>query len=341
MGVSLSALSELTGTILHGDGDCVIERVSEISAAEPGCIAFISNPKYVGHLKHTRASAVILQQTLVEVCPVAALVADDPRCVYAKVANILHPPRERVPGISPQALIDPAASIDKEASIAPGAVIQQGATIMKKAYIGPGCVIEENAVVGVNSVLNANITLGYDCTIGNDCIIHAGVVIGADGFGFVRDGDTYIKIPQLGCVRIADNVEIGANSTIDRGALEDTLIGNGVKMDNQVQIAHGVTIGNDTVISAATAIAGSTHIGCHCLIGGLVGIVEHLSITDNVMITGRTMVTRSITKAGSYSSSTPMDTTENWRKNSARFRRLDELARRVASLEKLINNKSG
>ena len=181
-------------------------------------------------------------------------------------------------------------------------------------------------------------TVGYGCKVGSDCIIHSGVVLGADGFGFVKDGDSYLKIPQVGNVHIGNKVEIGANTTIDRGALENTVIGNGVKLDNQIQIAHGVSIGDNTVISAATAIAGSTHIGSGCLIGGLVGIVEHLTITDNVIITGRTMVTRSILQSGSYSSSTPMDTTENWRKNSARFRRLDELAKRVARLEK--TNKS-
>lgn len=263
-----------------------------------------------------------------------ALVTENPRLVYAKVANLLYPPKPVVPGISENAVVSNSASIAETASIAAGAVIADGVCIAAGAQIGAGCVIEEHAEIGANTRINSNVTVGYRCKIGNDCIIHSGVVLGADGFGFVKEAESYLKIPQIGSVHIGNNVEIGANTTIDRGALENTVIGDGVKLDNQIQIAHGVTIGANTVISSATAIAGSTHIGSGCLIGGLVGIVEHLTIIDNVIITGRTMVTRSITQPGSYSSSTPMDSTENWRKNSARFRHLDELARRVAKLEK-------
>lgn len=337
MDYQLSALAKLTGSKLEGD-DCLINNIAEISSASTGDIAFISSPAYAEYLAHTKASALIIKAEFLDACPVPALVSDNPRLAYAKIANLLYPARMSNSGVSAHAIVSKLASIDETVSIAAGAVVSAGASIAAGSQIGAGCVIEDDVVIGSNTRISANVTIGYDCKVGNDCIIHSGVVLGADGFGFVKDGDSYLKIPQLGSVHIGNNVEIGANTTIDRGALEDTVIGNGVKLDNQIQIAHGVSIGDNTVISAATAIAGSTHIGSGCLIGGVVGIVEHLSITDNVMITGRTMVTHSINQSGSYSSSTPMDTTENWRKNSARFRHLDELARRVARLEK--TNKS-
>lgn len=337
MNYQLSELAKLTGTKHEGD-DCLIESIAEISSATSGDLAFISNPKYVEYLSVTKASALIINPEFLDACPVPALVTDNPRLVYAKVANLLYPPGKPESGINANAIVSESANIDKTASIAAGVVISAGATIGAGTQIGAGSVIEDDVVIGSNTRISANVTIGYGCQVGDDCIIHSGVVLGADGFGFVKDGDSYLKIPQVGSVHIGNNVEIGANTTIDRGALENTVIGNGVKLDNQIQIAHGVSIGDNTVISAATAIAGTTHIGSGCLIGGLVGIIENLSITDNVMITGRTMVTRSITQSGSYSSSTPMDTTENWRKNSARFRRLDELAKRVARLEK--TNKS-
>lgn len=336
MPLKLSELANRTGARLEGDGNCLIERVSEISVAGTGDIAFVYHQKYAKFLEDTGASAVILSDDLLAACSVPALVTDNPRLVYAKVANILYPPASLPPGIADSASVASSAVIDKTASISAGAVISSNAVIKAGAQIGPACVIEEGAVIGVNTVVKSNVTIGYGCTVGDDCILHSGVVIGADGFGFVKDGETYIKVPQLGSVCIGNKVDIGANTTIDRGALEDTTIGNGVKLDNQIQIAHGVSIGDNTVISAATAIAGSTHIGSNCLIGGLVGIIEHLSIADNVMITGRTMVTRSITSSGSYSSSTPMDTTENWRKNSARFRQLDKMAKRITQLEKAL-----
>ena len=333
MALHLSELSKQTGAKLEGD-DCLIEGIAEISAAQLGDIAFISNPKYLEHLSSTRASALIIKPEFLDNCPVPALITANPRLVYAKVANLLYPSRKREPGISSNTVISATAKIDSSASIAVGAVIYDNIVIGANTQIGANCVIEEDVVIGKDTRISPNVTIGYGSRIGEECIIHSGVVLGADGFGFVKDGDSYLKIPQIGNVHIGNNVEIGANTTIDRGALENTVIGNGVKLDNQIQIAHGVTIGDNTVISAACAIAGSTHIGSGCLIGGLVGIVEHLEITDNVMITGRTMVTHSITTPGSYSSSTPMDTTANWRKNSARFRRLDELAKRVAKLEK-------
>lgn len=340
MQVSLSDLAKQTGARLNGDGDCLIERISEISTAVTGDIAFVSNPKFKVFLEKTKASAVILKDDLLESCPVSSLVTDNPRLIYARVANILYPPVTKQSGIAATAVVADDADVDKTGCIAAGAVVSSNVVIKAGAQIEEGCVIEKGAVIGANTIIKPNVTIGYGCTVGDNCILHSGVVIGADGFGFVKDGETYLKIPQLGFVHIGNDVEIGANTTIDRGALENTTIGNGVKLDNQIQIAHGVTIGDNTVISAATAIAGSTHIGSSCLIGGLVGFIEHLTIADNVMITGRTMVTRSISEAGSYSSGTTADTTENWRKNNARYRQLDKMSKRLAQLEKISETNS-
>jgi UDP-3-O-[3-hydroxymyristoyl] glucosamine N-acyltransferase len=340
MSITLSDLAKKTGARLEGNGDCVIERVSEISAAGSGDIAFVSSPKYKMYLEKTGASAVIIRNDLLESSPVPSLVTDNPRLVYAKVANILYPQSATKPGIAVSAIVADDADVDETACVAAGAIVASNTVIKAGAQIGSGSVIEEGAIIGVNTIIKPNVTVGYGCEIGDDCILHSGIVIGADGFGFVKEGENYIKIPQLGFVHIGNNVEIGANTTIDRGALENTVVGDGVKLDNQIQIAHGVTIGDNTVISAATAIAGSTHIGSNCLIGGLVGIIEHLTIADNVMITGRTMVTRSISESGSYSSGTTADTTESWRKNNARFRQLDKIAKRIAKLEKALNKSS-
>lgn len=334
MAVKLVDIAAQTESSLSGDGECLIESISDIKHASKGDITFLFNARYAKYLPDTNASAIVISSEYLDSCKIPALVSDNPRLLYARIANILKPEESYEAGISASSVIAEDASVDKSAHVGEGVVIESGAQIKPGAVIGSGCVIEKNAIIGAGTRLRSNATIGYNCSVGENCIIHSGAVIGADGFGFVKDGDSYLKIPQLGSVRIGNNVEIGANTTIDRGAIEDTVIGDGVKLDNQIQIAHSVTIGENTVISAATAIAGSTSIGRQCLIGGCVGIIEHLTITDNVIITGRTMVTRSITEPGSYSSSTPMDTTENWRKNSARFRRLDELAKRVTKLEK-------
>ena len=330
---TLAELAAATGARLHGDGGCRIRQVADISSAGEGSIAYVYNPRYVKYLKSTGASAVIVTEELLDACHAPALVTPTPRLVFARVAALLNPTPQATPGISANAVVAVDAHVDSSACIEAGAVIGIGASIGAGAWIGPGCVIEAGASIGNNTRLRANITIGADCVIGDNNIVHAGVVIGADGFGFEPDGGAWCKIPQLGCVRIGNDVEIGANTTIDRGSLGDTVIGNGVKIDNQIQIGHNVRIGDHTVISACTCIAGSTKIGSHCLIGGSVGIRDNIEITDNVMITGRTLVSRSITKAGSYSSSTPMDETANWRRNAARFRQLDDIARRLNKLE--------
>nr|MBA3565203.1 UDP-3-O-(3-hydroxymyristoyl)glucosamine N-acyltransferase [Gammaproteobacteria bacterium] len=232
------------------------------------------------------------------------------------------------------ATVAPDSDVDESAHVGACAVIEAGATIGARVFIGPGCVIGRDCVIGKETRLVANVTLCERVTLGARGLYHPGIVIGADGFGIARFDEAWIKVPQLGAVRIGDDVEVGANTTIDRGALEDTIIEDGVKLDNQIQVAHNVRIGAHTVVAGCTGIAGSTVIGSRCMIGGQVGFVGHLSIADDVVITGRSMVTASIDEPGVYSGGLPLDEAGRWRRNSARFRQLDELARRIARLEK-------
>ncbi|MDH5764434.1 MAG: UDP-3-O-(3-hydroxymyristoyl)glucosamine N-acyltransferase, partial [Gammaproteobacteria bacterium] len=233
-------------------------------------------------------------------------------------------------------VIDATAKIAASAYIAANVVIEAGAQVGEGVYLGPGCVIGRNSILADNVYLHANVTVYYDCEIGENSIIHSASVIGADGFGFEHDGQEWVKIHQVGGVRIGKNVEIGACSTVDRGAVSDTIIEDGVKLDNHVQIAHGVRVGAHTVMSNGVGVAGSTRIGRNCLVGGMTGIKDNIEITDNVIITAMSLVSKPLTKPGSYSSNTPIDDTRTWRKNTARFRQLDEIARRVMQLEKII-----
>jgi len=336
MPLTLAEIADRLNVEFNGDGNCMIERVADIENAKSGTITFISDSKYKQYLANTDASVVIVDAKLKDQCGVPCIVTDNPRLLYAKVAQLLHPQIVKSTGISSNAMVHESVSTGDDVGIEDGVIIQQGSRIASDVFIGAGTVIGENVVIGNRVKIYPNVTILDQCEIGDDCILHSGVVIGADGFGFVPEDGHYLKIPQIGRVIIGNDVEIGANTTIDRGAINDTIIGDGVKIDNQIQIAHNVVIGDHTVISAGTAIAGTTKIGKHCLIAGCVAIRDHIEITDNVTITGRTLVSKSITEPGSYSSSTPMHDTKSWRKNSARFRTLDELARRVNRLESKI-----
>ncbi len=336
MAIKLSELAKKTNCRLQGE-DCLIENVADINHAATGELVFISSVKYKNHLATTKASAVISKKEWLEDSVLPALITDDPRLAFAKAAALLNPINKSGSGIDKTAVIASNATVDESATIDAHAVIKSGASIAAHTFIGAGTVIGENARIGEHSHLNANVTIYSNCQIGDECILHSGVVIGADGFGFVKDKSGYFKVPQLGRVIIGNNVEIGASTTIDRGALLDTVIGNGVKLDNQIQIGHNVEIGEHTVISACSCIAGTVKIGKFCLFGGSVGIRDNINITDHVMITGRTLVSHSINKSGSYSSSTPMDETANWRKNAVRFRQLDEMAKRLKKLEKIVS----
>jgi len=337
MSYSLSQLAEKVDARFIGNGDCVIDCVAPVQNSSQNAISFVSSSKFIKFLSDTLAGAVIVTEELSENLTIPALVVENPRACYAKIVALLYPVFKPEPGIHDSAVIDITAAVDASAYIGANAVIEAGAKIGANVYIGPACVIGRDSHISNNTYLHANVTVYSGCYIGEDCIIHSSTVIGADGFGFEHDKGEWVKIPQVGGVHIANNVEIGACSTVDRGAVEDTVIEEGVKLDNHIQIAHNVRVGAHTVMSNGVGVAGSTSIGKHCLIGGMTGIKDHVEITDNVIITAMSLVTKSLSKPGSYSSNTPIDDTRTWRKNSARFRQLDEMARRLHQLEKKLD----
>ncbi|MEA5444397.1 UDP-3-O-(3-hydroxymyristoyl)glucosamine N-acyltransferase [Gammaproteobacteria bacterium AB-CW1] len=337
--MTLGELAEALGLQLEGDPARRIESVATIQSAGPGELCFLANDRYRQHLRSTRAGAVILHARDAADCPVAALLSDNPYADYARAAALLHPAGKAEAGISSSASVDPGATLGEGVHVGAGAVVGAGVELADGVEIGPGCVVAGPSRIGAGSRLRPRVVIEPGVTIGRDCLIHAGVVIGADGFGFAPDGDDWVKVPQLGGVRIGDRVELGAATTVDRGAIEDTVIGDGVKLDNQVQVAHNVQIGANTVIAGCTAIAGSSKIGRSCMIAGGVGIAGHLTITDGAVVTAMTLVSRDIREPGIYSGSLPMDDGASWRKNSARFRKLDDLARRVARLERELKDK--
>jgi UDP-3-O-[3-hydroxymyristoyl] glucosamine N-acyltransferase len=277
---------------------------------------------------------VVLDAAAAPDCPAHALVATNPYATYARIAQVLYGEVPVTGGRHASAVVEPGASVDASAWIGPLAYVGESARIGAGASLGPGCVVLTGAEVGAGTRLVAQVTLAGGVRIGRRCLLHPGVVIGADGFGHAPDSDGYVKIPQIGSVVIGDDVEIGANTTIDRGAIGDTVIENGVKIDNQVQVGHNCRIGEHTVISGCVGISGSVTVGKRCMIGGMVGVVGHLQIADDVYLTGKTMVTHSITKAGLYSGQLPFDEARRFRRNSARFQQLDALARRVRALER-------
>lgn len=335
---SLAELAGSCGGQVRGDANVRVHAVATLEHAGLGSITFLSNPHYRRYLAGTRASAVILAPHDADACPVPALVVENPYLAYARVAAMLTPVSPILRGTDSAARVHPSAEVADSAWIGAGAVIEQGAVIGPGANIGPNCVVMRDAYVGENTRLVASITLAEHVRIGKRTLIHPGAVIGADGFGIARDGERWVKVPQLGSVIIGDDVEIGANTTIDRGALEDTLVSDGVKMDNQIQIGHNVCIGEHTAIAGCVAIAGSARIGKRCMIGGAAGIVGHIEIADDVTITAMTLVSHSIFEPGVYSGSAPMDRAAQWRKNSVRFRQLDEMARRLNRIERKMKD---
>lgn len=333
MRYTLSELAEQTGAGLSGSGDIIIEKVADISSGEEGSIVFVSSAKYAKYLKTTDASAVILTEKMLQVCDKPALVADIPRVVFSKIALLLNPLPAVEPWVSPHAVIAEDADVDPSARIEACVVIQNGASIGPGSWLSPGCVLEKNVKIGANSRLFANVTVGEGCTIGDNCILHSGAVIGADGFGFVWDQDAYIKVPQLGNVIIGNDIEIGANTTIDRGAIGDTIVEDGVKLDNLVQIAHNDHIGEHTTMSGQSGLAGSVKVGKKCIIGGGVAISDNIEITDNVILAGRSNVANSIKEPGMYAAVIPVVEARKWRRILGRIKQLDELAKRIKALE--------
>lgn len=332
----LGDIAKALGADLKGDPDTVITGLATLQAATEGHIAFLANPSYARHLADTRASAVIVAPSVADECPGNALLLENPYFGYAKLSHWFDPAPVAKPGIHPSAVVDPSAKISESASVGPQAVIEEGAVLEDGVVVGAGCIIGARCQIGEGSVLRPRVTLAHDTVMGKRCHILSGAVLGSDGFGFANERGVWHRIAQIGRVVLGDDVEVGANTTIDRGALDDTVIGSGVKLDNLIQIAHNVSIGDHSAMAAMVGIAGSTQIGRHCVFGGASGVAGHLKIADQVHLTGMTLVTGDINEPGVYSSGTSADTNRQWRKNAVRFRQLDSLARRIRELEKKL-----
>ncbi|WP_290611224.1 UDP-3-O-(3-hydroxymyristoyl)glucosamine N-acyltransferase [Arsukibacterium sp. UBA3155] len=336
----LSELAEQLNAQLVGNAACGVSAVATLEHAGQGTISFLANSKYRKFLSHTTASAVLIKaDDLPFMAPgVSALVVADPYVAFAQIAQLLDSTPAVADGIHPSATIDASATIGEHCAIGPNAVISAGAELGKGVQVGAGTVVGKAAKIGAGSRLWANVTIYHNVVIGSDCLIHSGAVIGSDGFGFANKAGNWLKIPQTGTVVIGDNCEIGANTTIDRGAIEDTMVGNNVIIDNLCQLAHNVQIGDHTAIAGSTSIAGSTKVGRYCVLGGGVGVNGHIEIADGVQITGMSMVTRSLTEKGVYSSGIPAATNAEWRRNTARLRQVEQLFQRVKQLEQQLQH---
>lgn len=334
MGITLQELAERVGARVVGNADTRIDGVGTLTHATADQITFLSNPRYRKYLEDTTAGAVILSESDLPFCRVNALVVPDPYLAYARIAACFVPDTRDNQGIHPTAVIGAGARIDQTATVGPHSVIGASVVVGAGAVIGPGCVVQRDVEIGPDSRLVANVTVYYGCRIGSRVLVHAGAVIGSDGFGFANDKGAWIKIPQLGRVIIGNDVEIGANTTIDRGAVEDTVIEDGVILDNLIQVAHNVRIGAHSAMAGCVGVAGSAVIGKHCAIGGGAGILGHLAIADGVTVTAMSLVTKSINERGVYSSGTPLQPSDNWHKSAVRFKQLDEMARRLKQIEK-------
>jgi len=324
---------------LRGDPNILVSGLASLDKAEAGQIAFLAQPKYRHQLATTKAAAVLVKPAEAENCPCPTLLVDDPYLAFARVSKLFDNKPELPCGIHPTALIAPDAQVASSARIGAYAVIERGAQIGENVHIGAHGFIGENCQIGADGWLAPRVTLYHNVRIGERVVIQSGAVIGGEGFGFARDEQNHWqKIAQLGGVLIGDDVEIGANTCIDRGALSDTRIASGVKLDNQIMIAHNVEIGEHTAMAACCGISGSSKIGRHCMLAGGVGLVGHIEICDNVFISGMTMVTHSIKTPGSYSSGTAMQSMDKWKRTAARLRTLDDMAKRLAYLEKQLGS---
>jgi UDP-3-O-[3-hydroxymyristoyl] glucosamine N-acyltransferase len=312
-----------------GDHDPEVRRVATLESAGPGDLSFVSSPKYLRQLGATRASAVILSRGQRSATQLPRILCDDPYAYYARAAQLLNPEALAVPGVHPRALVETGAEVAATATVGPFCHVARGARLGERVVLGPGCAIGEDAQIGDDARLGPSVTVYARSVIGKRALIHAGAVVGADGFGIAPQDGRWIKIPQVGRVVIGDDVEVGANTTIDRGALDDTVIEDGVKLDNQIQVAHNVRIGAHTAIAAFAGIAGSARIGRHCLIGGAARIMGHIEIADGVTVTATSFVTKSIRSAGTYSSALPAEPVREWAKTVAHLRGLERLSKRA------------
>ncbi|MBX3666213.1 MAG: UDP-3-O-(3-hydroxymyristoyl)glucosamine N-acyltransferase [Burkholderiales bacterium] len=331
--LSLGDIVGRLGGELVGDPGVKVRQVATLETASPETIAFFANERYLVQLKATRAGAVIVGMSFRGMLDVPHIVAANPYAYFARVSALFNPVRAPAPGLHAAAVIDPRARIGTGVHVGPHAVIEEGAEIGDGCSIGAGSYIGAGVSIGAGGMIYPNVTVYRDCILGERAIVHSGAVIGADGFGIAMEGERWLKVPQIGRVRIGSDVEIGANTTIDRGAIDDTVIEDGVKLDNQIQIAHNVRIGAHTAIAACVGIAGSSRIGRFCRIGGASGIAGHLSIADHVEISAHTLVTRSISEAGTYTGAYPFESNRDWRRNAASLRKLGGLTSRVRALE--------
>jgi UDP-3-O-[3-hydroxymyristoyl] glucosamine N-acyltransferase len=331
---SLREIVERLGGEIVGDPQTTVRRVAALESATPDSITFLANERYVSQLGSSRAGAVIVSESARGATGIPRLVCSNPYVYFARVSGLFNPPAEARPGRHPTAVIDPSAVIAPGAEIGAFVVAGRNVRIGEGSVIGAGCCLGDNTRLGNHVRLFANVTIYHGCTIGDRVVLHSGAVIGADGFGIAVEGGHWVKVPQIGGVMIGNDVEIGANTTVDRGAIEDTVIEDGVKLDNQIQIGHNVHIGAHTAIAACTGVAGSTKIGRHCRIGGASGIAGHIVIVDNVEISAYTAVTKSIERPGRYTAVYAFEPHAQWRKNAVQLRHLGDLAERVRALEK-------
>ncbi|MFG6177402.1 UDP-3-O-(3-hydroxymyristoyl)glucosamine N-acyltransferase [Halomonas sp. THAF12] len=333
--LTLAEIAAQLGAGLQGDGERRVRGLATLRDAGPDQIAFLANRAYLKDLAVTRAAAVLLHASHAEACPTACLTLDNPYLGYAELSRLFDPLANReVHGIHPSAVVAEDATLGEGVSIGPQAVIESGVELAEGVVVGPGSVVGADSRIGAHSRLHANVTVYHGVEIGARVILHSGCVIGGDGFGFAHDGAGWHKIAQLGGVVLGDGVEVGSCSSIDRGALGDTVIGEDVKIDSQVQIAHNVQIGDHSALAGCVGIAGSTRVGRHCMLGGGVGLSGHLTICDGVQVTGMSLVTNSIHEPGIYSSGTGAMENAQWRRNAVRFKQLDDIARRLQRLEK-------
>ncbi|KGT86810.1 UDP-3-O-(3-hydroxymyristoyl) glucosamine N-acyltransferase [Erwinia typographi] len=335
--IRLADLAQQLDAELHGDGELVISGIASMQSAQSGQITFLSNSRYREQLGICKASAVVLTEADLDFVNSAALVVKDPYLTYARMAQILDTTPQPAKDIAPSAAIDASAKLGANVAIGANAVIESGVELGDNVVIGPGCFVGKNSRIGAGTRLWANVTVYHEIQIGERCLIQSGTVIGADGFGYANDRGNWVKIPQLGTVIIGDRVEIGACTTIDRGALDNTQIGNGVIIDNQCQIAHNVMIGDNTAVAGGVIMAGSLKIGRYCMIGGASVINGHMEICDKVTVTGMGMVMRPITEPGVYSSGIPLQPNKTWRKTAALVMNIDEISKRLKNIERKVD----
>ena len=328
-----SELAQRFGLELRGE-DCPVHGVGTLATAGPGQLGFLANPRYRGQLAETAAGVVVLREADLDARPGTALLARDPYAAFARIAALFEPKPVRPPGVHPSAVVDATAVEDPGAHVGPLVVVGARSRIAAGAVLGPCCVVGEDCEVGEGSELVARVTLVVRVRLGKRVLVHPGAVLGADGFGIAMDHGQWLKVPQLGGVVVGDDCEIGANTTIDRGALEDTVLEQDVRLDNQIQVGHNVRIGAHTAMAGCSAVAGSATIGRHCLVGGGAGILGHLEVCDRVVVTAMSLVTHSIREPGEYSSGTPLMDNRAWRRSAARFKQLDDIARRTRGGDK-------